>query len=77
MVWDKMRELNLDDKIEEHLKDVTQRDSNAVEEIVTDPELLMKVKEFIHAGMDPRTIGESLNLSVKQVNIIKDMLGKM
>lgn len=77
MVWDKMKELNLDDKIEEHLKDVSQRDSNAVEGVITDSDMLQKVKELIHQGMDPRRIGEQLGLSVRQVNIVKDMLGKM
>ncbi|MBU5592173.1 hypothetical protein KQI89_10410 [Clostridium sp. MSJ-4] len=77
MAWEKLKEMNLYDKLEDHLKTVPTKDTEKVEEIITSTEGLQKINKCIHEGMDPRTTGEAMNLSVDQVNIIKDILGKL
>lgn len=77
MVWDKLKEMDLYDKISDDLKMITSKDSSAVEKYVTDSQQLQFFKECLHRGMDSRTIGEHLGLTINQVDIIKELLGKI
>ena len=77
MPWIKLKEMELYDKLENHLKSVPEKDSTAVENIITDADKLQAVKEALHEGLDSRLISEKLHVSVDQVDIIKDMLGKL
>lgn len=77
MAWEKLKEMNLYDQLEDHLKVIPAKDSRKVEEIVTSTDNLQSFKDCIHAGMDPASIASSLNLSIDQVNVIKDILGKL
>ncbi|WP_040214180.1 hypothetical protein [Clostridium polynesiense] len=77
MPWAKLKEMQLYDKLENHLKSVSNKDSKAVEDIITNKESLDSIKEAIHLGMDSRRIAEEMKLSLDQVDIIKDMLGKL
>ncbi len=77
MPWTKLKEMELYDKLENHLKSVPAKDSTAVENIITDADKLMAVKEGLHEGLDSRMLSEKLKISIDQVDIIKDMLGKL
>ena len=77
MVWDKIKEMNLYDKIGDDLKMINSKDSNAIESYITDTEKLLTIKECMHEGMDSRSIGEELGLTINQVDIIKELLGKL
>ncbi|WP_426348091.1 hypothetical protein ACPWSR_09980 [Alloiococcus sp. CFN-8] len=77
MPWTKLKEMELYDKLENHLKAVPEKDSAIVEDIITDTDKLQAVKEALHEGLDSRLISEKLHVSVDQVDIIKDMLGKL
>lgn len=77
MPWIKLKEMELYDKLENHLKAVSAKDSEVVESIVTDKESLETIKEAIHMGLDSARIAEEMDISPRQVDIIKDMLGKL
>ena len=77
MPWTKLKEMELYDKLEDHLKAVSEKDTTAIEEIITDTEKLQALKEAIHEGLDNRLISEKLHISIDQVDVIKDMLGKL
>lgn len=77
MPWIKLKEMELYDKLENHLKAVSNKDSEAVEDIITDKENLEYIKEAIHMGLDNASIAEQMDMTPQQVDIIKDMLGKL
>lgn len=77
MSWEKLKEMNLFDKVENHLKSISEKDSKVVEDIITSPDNLKKFKECIHVGMDSSTIANRMCIGIEQVDIIKDMLGKL
>ncbi len=77
MVWDKLKEMDLYDKVSDDLKMISSKDSSAVEKYVTDSQQLQFFKECLHRGMDSRMIGEHLGLTINQVDIIKELLGKL
>ncbi len=77
MSWERLKEMNLYSQLEDHLKSVPEKDSKAVEEIILDKDRLGTIKAYIHDGLDNRSISEEMKVSVDQVDIIKDMLGKL
>ena len=77
MSWDKIKEMNLYDKISSELKDISEDDSSRVEDYITSPEKLESFKWYIHEGYDSRSMGKILSLTVNQVDIIKELLGKL
>ena len=57
---------------------INSKDSNAIESYITDTEKLQTMKKkCMHEGMDSRSIGEELGLTINQVDIIKELLGKL
>lgn len=77
MTWDKIKDMNLYDKLKDEVKGVSQEDSNKVEEYITDIEKLQAFKDYIHQGYDSRSLGDALGLTVRQVDVIKELLGKI
>lgn len=77
MTWDKIKELNLYDKLKDEVKGISETDSDKIEEYIMDTDKLQDFKDYIHQGYDSRTLGEELGLTVNQVNIIKNLLGKL
>lgn len=77
MTWDKLKEMNLYDKVEDHLKSISENDSEAVESIITDTEKLQLFKYYMHKGLDTTMIGHSMGISKRQADVIKDMIGKL
>lgn len=77
MTWDRIKELNLDDKLKDSLKSISDKDSDAVENFIMDPDKLQMIKDLMHDGSDSRSIGDAVGLTVRQVDIIKELLGKL
>lgn len=77
MSWDKIREMNLFDKLKDEVKNIPSVDSSKIEEYITDPEKLQTFKDYIHQGYDSRSLGEEIGLTTNQVEIIKELLGKL
>lgn len=77
MSWDKIREMNLFDKLKDEVKNIPSVDSSKIEEYITDPEKLQTFKDYIHQGYDARSLGEEMGLTTNQVEIIKELLGKL
>lgn len=77
MTWDKIKELNLYDKLIDDVKNISEKDSDKIECYITDPVKLQEFKNYIHQGYDSRTLGKELGLTVKQVDVIKELLGKL
>lgn len=77
MSWDKIREMNLFDKLKDEVKNIPNVDSSKIEEYITDPEKLQAFKDYIHQGYDSRSLGEEMGLTTNQVEIIKELLGKL
>ncbi|WP_286910378.1 MULTISPECIES: hypothetical protein [Clostridium] len=77
MSWDKIREMNLFDKLKDEVKNIPSVDSSKIEEYITDPEKLQTFKDYIHQGYDSRSLGEEMGLTTNQVEIIKELLGKL
>lgn len=77
MVWDRIKEMNLYDKISDDLKQINSHDSEVVERYITDPDGLKEIKSFMRQGWDSSRIGQQLGLTINQVDIIKELLGKI
>lgn len=77
MSWDKIKEMNLFDKLKDEVKNIPSVDTDKIEEYIMDPEKLQSFKDYIHQGYDSRSLGEVMGLTVNQVEIIKDLLGKL
>ncbi|SHK07183.1 hypothetical protein SAMN02745163_03153 [Clostridium cavendishii DSM 21758] len=77
MVWDKIKEMNLYDKISDDLKQISSHDSEVVERYITDTDGLKEIKSFMRQGWDSSRIGQQLGLTINQVDIIKELLGKL
>lgn len=77
MSWDKITEMNLDDKLKGALLSLSEEDSKEIESIVTNKDKLLEFKEYIHEGYDIKNIGEKMGLTLRQTEAIKYMLGKL
>ena len=77
MSWDKITEMNLDDKLKGDLLSLSEEDSKEIESVVTNKDKLLEFKEYIHEGYDIKNIGEKMGLTLRQTEAIKYMLGKL
>ena len=77
MSWDKITEMNLQDKLKEGLLSMSEEDTKAIESVITNKDKLMDFKGYIHEGYDIRNISNMTGLTMKQVEAVKYMLGKL